>query len=121
MTKQRNAELEWRPTSRRRERRSRRPGAPRQSSTQKGKVTTQQGSRPKASAKKARRPYHIDFFNVTTWGPQAQGYLMEINDTKDRDIIGIAEHHLRQPAQISKARAALRRNGMHSYWTKARP
>ncbi|CAK0808098.1 unnamed protein product, partial [Prorocentrum cordatum] len=100
MTKQRNAELEWRPTSRRRERRSRRPGAPRQSSTQKGKVTTQQGSRPKASAKKARRPCHIDFFNVTTWGPQAQGYLMEINDTKDRDIIGIAEHHLRQPAQI---------------------
>ncbi|CAK0907948.1 unnamed protein product, partial [Prorocentrum cordatum] len=121
MTKQRSAEPEWRPTSRRRERRSRRPGAPRQSSTQKGKVTTQQGSRPKASAKKARRPYHIDFFNVTTWGPQAQGYLMEINDTKDRDIIGIAEHHLRQPAQIGKARAALRRNGMHSYWTKARP
>ncbi|CAK0823068.1 unnamed protein product, partial [Prorocentrum cordatum] len=120
MTKQRNAEPEWRPTSRRRERRSRRPGAPRQPSTQKGKVTTQQGSRPKASAKKARRPYHIDFFNVTTWGPQAQGYLMEINDTKDRDIIGIAEHHLRQPAQIGKARAALRRNGMHSYWTKDR-
>ncbi|CAK0905284.1 unnamed protein product, partial [Prorocentrum cordatum] len=121
MTKLKNAEPEWRPISRRRERRSRRPGAPRQSSTQKGKVTTQQGSRPKASAKKARRPCHIDFFNVTTWGPQAQGYLMEINDTKDRDIIGIAEHHLRQPAQISKARAALRRNGMHSYWTKARP
>ncbi|CAK0817626.1 unnamed protein product, partial [Prorocentrum cordatum] len=121
MTKQRSAEPEWRPISRRRERRSRRPGAPRQSSTQKGKVTTQQGSRPKASAKKARRPYHIDFFNITTWGPQAQGYLMEINDTKDKDITGIAEHHLRQPAQISKARAALRRNGMHSYWTKARP
>ncbi|CAK0878622.1 unnamed protein product, partial [Prorocentrum cordatum] len=121
MTNQRNAELEWGPTSRRRERRSRRPGAPRQSSTQKGKVTTQQGSRPKASAKKARRPCHIDFFNVTTWAPQAQGYLMEINDTKDRGIIGIAEHHLRQPAQIGKARAALRRNGMHSYWTKARP
>ncbi|CAK0858693.1 unnamed protein product, partial [Prorocentrum cordatum] len=121
MTKQRNAEPGWRPISRRRERRSRRPGAPRQSSMQKGKVTTQQGSRPKASAKKARRPYHIDFFNITTWGPQAQGYLMEINDTKDRDIIGIAEHRLRQPAQISKARAALRRNGMHSYWTKARP
>ncbi|CAK0886228.1 unnamed protein product, partial [Prorocentrum cordatum] len=121
MTKQRNAEPEWMPTSRRRERRSRRPGAPRQSSTQKGKVTTQQGSRPKASAKKARRPCHIDFFNVTTWGPRAQGYLMEINDAKDRGIIGIAEHHLRQPAQIGKARAALRRNGMHSYWTKARP
>ncbi|CAK0870857.1 unnamed protein product [Prorocentrum cordatum] len=121
MTKQKNAEPEWRPTSRRRERRSRRLGALRQSSTQKGKVTTQQGSRPKASAKKARRPYHIDFFNVTTWGPQAQGYLMEINNTKDRDIIGIAEHHLRQPAQISKARAAPRRNGTHSYWTKARP
>ncbi|CAK0855267.1 unnamed protein product, partial [Prorocentrum cordatum] len=121
MTKQKNAEPEWRPTSRRRERRSRRLGAPRQSSTQKGKVTTQQGSRPKASVKKARRPCHIDFFNVTTWGPQAQGYLMEINNTKDRGIIGIAEHHLRQPAQISKARAAPRRNGMHSYWTKARP
>ncbi|CAK0896788.1 unnamed protein product, partial [Prorocentrum cordatum] len=120
MTKLRNAEPEWRPTSRRRERRSRRPGAPRQSSTQKGKVTTQQGSRPTASAKKARRPYHIDFFNVTTWAPQAQGYPMEINGTKDRGIIGIAEHHLRQPAQISKARAALRRNGMHSYWTKDR-
>ncbi|CAK0824657.1 unnamed protein product [Prorocentrum cordatum] len=121
MTKLKNAEPEWRPISRRRERRSRRPGAPRQSSTQKGKVTTQQGSRPKASAKKVRRPRHIDFFNVTTWAPQAQGYLMEINDAKDRGIIGIAEHHLRQPAQISKARAALRRNGMHSYWTKARP
>ncbi|CAK0897893.1 unnamed protein product, partial [Prorocentrum cordatum] len=116
MTKQRNAELEWRPTSRRRERRSRRPGAPRQSSTQKGKVTTQQGSRPKASAKKARRPYHIDFFNVTTWGTQAQGYLMEINDTKDRDIIGIAEHHLRQPAQIGKARAALRIAGFDEHY-----
>ncbi|CAK0799380.1 unnamed protein product, partial [Prorocentrum cordatum] len=121
MTKQKKAEPEWRPTSRRRERRSRRLGAPRQSSTQKGRVTTQQGSRPKASAKKARRPCRIDFFNVTTWGPQVQGYLMEINNTKDRDIIGIAEHHLRQPAQISKARAALRRNGTHSYWTKARP
>eukprot|EP00959_Pyramimonas_sp_CCMP1952_P053692 1123381-Pyramimonas_sp.AAC.1 len=34
---------------------------------------------------------------------------MEINNTKDRDIIGIAEHHLRQPAQICKARAL--RNG----------
>ncbi|CAK0858103.1 unnamed protein product, partial [Prorocentrum cordatum] len=121
MTKQKNAEPEWRPTPRRRERRSRRLGAPRQSSTQKGKVTTQQGSRPKASAKKARRPCRIDFFNVMTWGPQAQGYLVEANNTKDRGIIGIAEHHLRHPAQISKARAALRRNGMHSYWTKARP
>ncbi|CAK0812485.1 unnamed protein product, partial [Prorocentrum cordatum] len=106
MTKQKNAEPEWRPTSRRRERRPRRQGAPRQSSTQKGRATTQQGSRPKASVKKARRPRHIDFFNVTTWGPQAQGYLMEINNTKDRDIIGIAEHHLRQPAQISKDRIA---------------
>ncbi|CAK0907670.1 unnamed protein product [Prorocentrum cordatum] len=121
MTKQKNAEQEWRPTSRRRERRSRRQGAPRQSSTQKGRATTQRGSRSKASVKKARRPCRIDFFNVKTWGPQAQGYLMKINDTKDSDIIGIAEHHLRQPAQRSKARAALRRNGMHSYWTKARP
>ncbi|CAK0848180.1 unnamed protein product, partial [Prorocentrum cordatum] len=59
-----------------------------------------------ASTKKARRQFNVDFFNITTWGPQAQDYLEETSSTKDRDIIGIAEHHLRQPVLISKDRPA---------------
>ena len=77
-------------------------------------MESHQGRRRKASGKKARRQFHVDFFNITTWGPQAQGYLKELNSTKDRYIVGIAEHHLRQTAHINKGRAALRKSGLRS-------
>ncbi|CAK0894219.1 unnamed protein product [Prorocentrum cordatum] len=82
---------------------------------------TKRQTEAQAGKKKARRQFNVDFFNITTWGPQARDYFKEISSTKDRDIIGIAEHHLRQPVQISRARAALRRHGLRSYWTRARP
>ncbi|CAK0880231.1 unnamed protein product [Prorocentrum cordatum] len=67
---------------------------------------TKRQTEAQASKKKARRQFNVDFLNITTWGPQAQDYFKEIRSTKDRNIIGIAEHHLRQPVQISRARAA---------------
>ncbi|CAK0902945.1 unnamed protein product, partial [Prorocentrum cordatum] len=93
---------EWKLTSSKHERRLHRPSE-RTMWLRKGDATNLQGSRRRAGTKKAH------------------GCPGETSGAKDINIVGVAENHPRQPAQISKARAALKKSGLRRYWTKARP